>query len=65
MPDLNWELWRLRQSAEVVRHLRREAELAARASIEFQSSLGAMVGCNTVSIDSEQVKQKGVFNEHD
>jgi hypothetical protein len=26
MPDLNWELWRLRLSDEVARHLRREAE---------------------------------------
>lgn len=32
MPDLNWELWRLRLSDEVARHLQREA--AARASIE-------------------------------
>jgi hypothetical protein len=29
VPDLNWELWRLRQSDEVARHLRREAALAA------------------------------------
>jgi hypothetical protein len=29
VPDLNWELWRLRQSDEVARQLRREAALAA------------------------------------
>jgi hypothetical protein len=29
VPDLNWELWRLRHSAEVARQLRREAALAA------------------------------------
>jgi hypothetical protein len=44
MPDLNWELWRLRLSDEVARHLQREA--AARASIEkgfnpHPASLGA------------------------
>jgi hypothetical protein len=32
MPDLNWELWRLRLSDEVARHLQREA--AARAQPE-------------------------------
>jgi hypothetical protein len=29
MPDLNWELWRLRLSDEVARQLRREVALAA------------------------------------
>jgi hypothetical protein len=58
VPDLNWELWRLRQSAEVARHLRREAALAARASIEFQSSPGAMVWWNTVSIDQSKLNRR-------
>jgi hypothetical protein len=43
MPDLNWELWRLRQSDEVARHLRREAALAAEKGFNPHpaSTLGA------------------------
>jgi hypothetical protein len=41
MPDLNWELWRLRQSDEVARHLRREAELAA---VRESQRSGALTG---------------------
>jgi hypothetical protein len=44
MPDLNWELWRLRLSAEVARHLRREAELAAMRESQRSGAPGALTG---------------------
>jgi hypothetical protein len=60
MPDLNWELWRLRQSDEVARHLRREAELAARASIEKGTSMSTTDVWRSVEQDGDrQLRRKG------
>jgi hypothetical protein len=60
VPDLNWELWRLRQSAEVARHLRREAELAARASIEKGTPMSNDDVWRSVERDGDrQLRRKG------
>jgi hypothetical protein len=61
MPDLNWELWRLRLSDEVARHLRREAELAARASIEKGTPMSSTTDVwRSVERDGDrQLRRKG------
>jgi hypothetical protein len=60
MPDLNWELWRLRLSDEVARHLRREAELAARASIEKGMPMSTTDVWRSVESDGDrQLRRKG------
>jgi hypothetical protein len=60
MPDLNWELWRLRQSAEVAQHLRREAEWAARASIEKGTPMNTTDVWRSVESDGDrQLRRKG------
>lgn len=58
MPDLNWELWRLRQSAEVARYLRREA--AARTSIENRCTMSSDDVWRSVARDGDrQLRRKG------
>jgi hypothetical protein len=60
MTDLNWELWRLRLSDEVARHLQREAELAARASIEKGTPMNATDVWRSVERDGDrQLRRKG------
>jgi hypothetical protein len=60
MPDLNWELWRLRLSDEVARHLQREAELAARASIEKGTPMSSNDVWRSVESDGDrQLRRKG------
>jgi hypothetical protein len=60
MPDLNWELWRLRLSDEVARHLRREAALAARASIEKGTPMSNDEVWKSVERDGDrQLRRKG------
>jgi hypothetical protein len=60
MPDVNWELWRLRQSAEVARHLRREAELASRAAIEKGTPMSTTDPWRSVERDGDrQLRRKG------
>jgi hypothetical protein len=60
MPDLNWELWRLRLSDEVARHLRREAALAARASIEKGTPMNTTDVWRSVERDGDcQLRRKG------
>jgi hypothetical protein len=58
MPDLNWELWRLRLSDEVARHLQREA--AARASIEKGCTMSSNDVWKSVERDDDrQLRRKG------
>jgi hypothetical protein len=59
MPDLNWELWRLRLSDEVARHLQREA--AARASIEKGTPMSSTTDVwRSVERDGDrQLRRKG------
>jgi hypothetical protein len=60
MPDLNWELWRLRLSDEVARHLRREAALAARDSIEKGTPMSSNDVWRSVERDGDrQLRRKG------
>jgi hypothetical protein len=60
VPDLNWELWRLRLSDEVARHLQREAELAARASIEKGTPMNTTDVWRSVESDGDrQLRRKG------
>jgi hypothetical protein len=60
MPDLNWELWRLRLSDEVARHLQREAALAARASIEKGTPMSSDDVWRSVERDGDkQLRRKG------
>jgi hypothetical protein len=59
MPDLNWELWRLRLSDEVARHLRREAALASRASIEKGTPMSNDVWRSVESDGDRQLRRKG------
>jgi hypothetical protein len=54
---LNWELWRLRLSDEVARHLQREA---ARASIEKGMTMNATDVWRSVERDGDrQLRRKG------
>jgi hypothetical protein len=58
VPDLNWELWRLRLSDEVARHLQREA--AARASIEKGMPMSTTDVWRSVESDGDrQLRRKG------
>jgi hypothetical protein len=58
MPDLNWELWRLRLSDEVARHLQREA--AARASIEKGTPMSSNDVWRSIERDGDrQLRRKG------
>jgi hypothetical protein len=60
VPDLNWELWRLRLSDEVARHLQREAALAARASIEKGTPMNSNDVWRSVERDGDrQLRRKG------
>jgi hypothetical protein len=60
VPDLNWELWRLRLSDEVARHLQREAELAAHTSIEKGTPMSTTdVWCSVEPDGDRQFRRKG------
>jgi hypothetical protein len=59
MPDLNWELWRLRLSDEVAQHLRREAESAARALIEKGTPMSNDVWRSVERDGDRQLRRKG------